>query len=141
MINPVAMAYAEHSPVGVISGPPTLAGRLGNPFFHHLVKDYAGQQRVFTEVTCATTVLTRPENAAEEIDRVLETCLNIKRPGYIEIPIDMTSVEIQVPDTPAKCITAPLVNHVALQEAAGEISTAFKKAERPVLYAGIGVRR
>jgi indolepyruvate decarboxylase len=141
MINPVAMAYAEHSPVVVISGAPALAGRLENPFFHHLVKDYASQQRVFTEVTCATTVLTRPENAAEEIDRVLETCLNLKRPGYIEIPIDMTSVEIQVPDTPAKCITAPLVNHVALQEAAGEILTAFEKAKRPVLYAGIGVRR
>ena len=141
MINPVAMAYAEHSSVVVISGAPAFAGRLENPFFHHLVKDYASQQRVFAEVTCATTVLTRHENAAEEIDRVLENCLNLKRPGYIEIPLDMTSVEIQVPDTPAQCITAPLANPVALQEAAGEILAAFEYAKRPVLYIGMGVRR
>ncbi|MGW8195089.1 MAG: thiamine pyrophosphate-binding protein, partial [Desulforhopalus sp.] len=40
MINPVAMAYAEHSPVIVISGAPAVAGRRENPAFHHLVKGY-----------------------------------------------------------------------------------------------------
>jgi len=141
MINPVAMAYAEHSPVVVISGAPELAGRQENPSFHHLVKDYGSQQRVFAEVTCATTSLTDPASAAAEIDRVLDACLSFKRPGYIEIPRDMTAVEIPIPESPAKCFTGPAVDSEALQEAAGEILAACRNAKRPVLYTGVGLRR
>lgn len=141
MINPVAMAYAELSPVIVISGAPALAGRRESPAFHHLVKDYGSQQRVFAEVTCATAVLNNVETAAGEIDRVLAACLSCKRPGYIEIPIDMTSVEIEIPETPVGSAGGPSTNFAALQEAAGEIVTAFERARCPVLYAGVGIRR
>jgi indolepyruvate decarboxylase len=141
MINPVAMAYAEHSPVVVISGAPAIAGRRESLVFHHLVKDYGSQQRVFAEVTYASASLTEATSAASEIDRVLDACLSFKRPGYIEIPLDMTAVEIPIPDTPAKCFTGPSANTDAVQEAAGEIVSAFLHAERPVLYAGVGIRR
>lgn len=141
MINPTAMAYAEQSPVVVISGAPNIRGRKAEPFFHHLVKDYGSQQRIFAEVTCATTALNEASTAADEIDRVLSTCLLQKRPGYIEIPIDMTAMEIEVPDK------SPAVDHdtavptAAVIEAAGEINAALEKARRPVLYAGVGIRR
>jgi indolepyruvate decarboxylase len=141
MINPVAMAYAEHSPVIVISGAPAIAGRRRNPVFHHLVKDYGSQQRIFDEVTCASASLTEAARAASEIDRVIDACLSFKRPGYIEIPLDMTSVEIPVPEIPPKCFAGPSTNISAVQEAAREIIVAFENAERPVLYAGIGIRR
>jgi indolepyruvate decarboxylase len=141
MINPVAMAYAEHSPVVIISGAPALAGRHENPAFHHLVKDYSSQRRVFAEVTCATTDLNQPEIAAAEIDRVLEECLSLKRPGYIEIPVDMTRVDITVPESPPKLATGPALNREAMREAAKEIAAAFHRAKRPVLYTGIGLRR
>lgn len=141
MINPVAMAYAEHSPVIVISGAPAIAGRRENPVFHHLVKDYGSQQRIFDEVTCASAFLSDAARAASEIDRVIDTCLSFKRPGYIEIPLDMTSVEIPVPDIPPKCFAGPSTSTAAVQEAAREIVVAFENAERPVLYAGVGIRR
>lgn len=141
MINPVAMAYAELSPVVIISGAPAVAGRKKDPAFHHLVKDYGSQQRIFEEVTCATAALTDTGTAAEEINRVLDACLTFKRPGYIEIPLDMTAVEIPVPDMPAKCYTGPASNLAAVEEAAREITSAFENAERPVLYTGVGIRR
>ncbi len=141
MINPVAMAYAEHSPVVVISGAPAIAGRRDNPAFHHLVKDYESQQRIFEEITCATASLTETASAASEIDRVLDACLTFKRPGYIEIPRDMVAVEIPVPLIPAKCFSGTSANEAAVQEAIWEIITAFEDADRPVLYAGVGVRR
>lgn len=141
MINPVAMAYAELSPVVIISGAPAVAGRKENPAFHHLVKDYGSQQRVFEEVTCATACLTDTRTAAAEINRVLDACLTFKRPGYIEIPLDMTAVEIPVPDSPTKIHTGPPANNAAIEEAAKEIESAFEQAEKPVLYAGVGIRR
>ncbi len=141
MINPVAMAYAELSPVVIISGAPAIAGRKKDPAFHHLVKDYGSQQRIFEEVTCATAALTNTGTAAEEINRVLEACMTFKRPGYIEIPLDMPGIEIPIPDTPKTCFTAPPTNTAAMQEAAREIVTAFEIAERPVLYTGVGIRR
>ncbi|WP_136808789.1 alpha-keto acid decarboxylase family protein [Desulfosediminicola flagellatus] len=141
MINPVAMAYAELSPLVVISGAPAIAGRMENPAFHHLVKDYGSQQRVFEEVTCATSALTNTVTAAEEINRVLDACLTFKRPGYIEIPLDMTAIEIPVPEIPAKCHSGPSTNNAAMKEAAREILAAFEQAERPILYTGVGVRR
>ncbi|MGB3209187.1 MAG: thiamine pyrophosphate-dependent enzyme [Desulforhopalus sp.] len=141
MVNPMAMAYAEHSPVVVISGAPAVTGRLANPAFHHLVKDYGSQQRVFAEVTCATASLTDAMSAASEIDRVLDACLRLKRPGYIEIPLDMTDAEIPIPTKPANCSAGPSTNEAAVHEAAMEIVSAFESAERPVLYAGVGIRR
>ena len=141
MINPVAMAYAEHSPVVVISGAPALEGRMDNPVFHHLVKDYQSQQRVYEEVTCTTAALTEPHNAASEIDRVLDACLTLKRPGYIEIPRDMTSIQIPVPAEPARCYTGPSLDMTAMEEAANEIIVAFETSKNPVLYIGVGIRR
>ncbi|MFW2368669.1 MAG: alpha-keto acid decarboxylase family protein [Desulforhopalus sp.] len=141
MVNPVAMAYAEHSPVVIISGAPAVAGRHENPAFHHLVKDYNSQRRVFAEVTCATTVLSEPDIAALEIDRVLDDCLTLKRPVYIEIPVDMTREDIVVPETPLRCSTGPVVNSEAMVEAGAEIVAAFNRAKCPILYTGVGLRR
>ncbi|WP_136799334.1 alpha-keto acid decarboxylase family protein [Desulfosediminicola ganghwensis] len=141
MINPMAMAYAENSPVVVISGAPNVCGRKTEPSFHHLVKDYGSQHRIFKEVTCATAALNEAATAADEIDRVLTACLAEKRPGYLEIPIDMTSVEIPTPPKPSAPDQDRPVNTAAIIEAAGEISAALEKARRPVLYAGVGIRR
>lgn len=141
MINPVAMAYAECSPILVVSGAPAVAGRKKQLAFHHLVKDYGSQLRVFKEVTCDTAALTNARTAAEEINRVLESCLTQKKPGYIEIPLDMTSVEIPVPELPDTISTEPITNTDAVEEAAEEILSRFNAAERPVLFAGVGIRR
>ena len=98
MTNTTGQAYAEESPVLVISGAPSLGERQRHPLIHHKVRTYDTQHRVFQHLTAAAAVLDTPEDALREIDRVLDAVLRLKRPGYIELPRDI--VECQVPRVP-----------------------------------------
>ncbi|HKI98967.1 MAG TPA: thiamine pyrophosphate-dependent enzyme [bacterium] len=140
MVNPVAMAYAEHSPVLVISGAPEVGGRHADLRVHHMVKDFDSQRKVFAEVTVATATLDNPGTALTEVDRVLEAVVTQKRPGYIEIPRDMTNVPA-APSTHRPTGHDGEGNPEALAEALREIRALLSQAKHPVLYAGVGVRR
>src|SRR3954463_7153386 len=90
--NTTAEAFAEKSPVVVISGAPGIKEREKNPLLHHKVREFDTQKRVFEQLTIASTVLNDPQTAFQEIDRVLHAALRYKRPVYIELPRDMVSV-------------------------------------------------
>src|SRR5256714_10107088 len=90
--NPVAGAFAEKSPVVVISGAPGMKEREKNPLLHHKVREFDTQKKVFEQLTVASTVLCDPQTAFQEIDRVLHAALRFKRPVYIELPRDMVAV-------------------------------------------------
>ena len=90
--NSIAGAYAEKSPVVVITGSPGLRERIHNPLLHHMVRDFRTQYDVFEKLCVAGTELADPLTAFSEIDRVLATCARYKRPVYIEIPRDMVHV-------------------------------------------------
>src|SRR5205085_6303420 len=94
VLNAIAGAYAEKSPVVVISGAPGRKDREKDPLLHHKVKTFETQRRVYDEVTVASTVLLDEERAAYEIVRCVEACLRHKRPVYIEVPHDMVDREI-----------------------------------------------
>ncbi len=137
MVNAVATAYAEKSPLVVISGAPGAAeGEMGLGL-HHQVKHLDSQLLVFREVTCAQAVLDDPASAPEEIARVLTACRELSRPVYIEFPRDMVDADCRgVPGyKPAK--TLP----VAAQDCAEEVMELLKAAERPALLLGVEVRR
>src|ERR671934_285750 len=87
--NPVAGAFAEKSPVVVISGAPAMREREKNPLLHHKVREFDTQKKVFEQLTIASTVLGDPQTAFQEIDRVLHAALRYKRPVYIELPRDL----------------------------------------------------
>jgi indolepyruvate decarboxylase len=140
MVNPVAMAYAEHSPVLVISGAPEIGGRNADLYVHHMVKDFDSQRKVFTEVTVATACLDNPETALDEVERVLQAVVNEKRPGYLEIPRDMTNVPA-APATPRPAGPDGDAHPEALAEAVAEVRALLSAAASPVLFAGVGVRR
>src|SRR5437762_1773275 len=89
--NPTAQAFAEKSPVVVISGTPGTKERVKNPLLHHKVRDFDTQHKVFEQLTVASTVLSDPETALREIDRVLAAAMRYRRPVYIELPRDMIS--------------------------------------------------
>src|SRR5580692_3963261 len=89
--NATAQAYAEKSPVVVISGSPGMKERDKNPLLHHKVRDFDTQFKIFEQITAASTVLEDAQTAQKEIDRVLEAALRYKRPVYIEIPRDMVA--------------------------------------------------
>src|SRR5690606_34167888 len=97
--NSIAGAYAEKSPVVVISGAPGLRERPANPLLHHKVRDFRTQIDVFEKLCVTTAELSDPVTAFREIDRVLDACVRFKRPVYIELPRDMVDVVPQISHT------------------------------------------
>src|SRR3990170_1362938 len=122
VLNAIAGAYAEKSPVVVISGAPGRKDRERDPLLHHKVKTFETQRRVYDEVTVAATTLLDEERAAAEIVRCVEACLRHKRPVYIEVPHDMVDREIPVnlpaetpaPQSDAETLAAALAETLTL---------------------------
>ncbi len=139
LCNSVAGAYAEKSPVVVISGAPGLAERVNNPLLHHRVRDFRTQLEVFDKICVAVTDLCEPQNAFLEIDRVLAACVRWKRPVYIELPRDLVKY---VPQDPRRFSPAPLVSDPdALSEAVHEAAAWINSCQRPVIIAGVELHR
>src|SRR5438105_11995571 len=90
--NTTAEAFAEKSSVVIISGAPGMKEREKNPLLHHKVREFDTQEKVFEQLTIASTVLSDPQTAFQEIDRVLHAALRYKRPVYVELPRDQVFV-------------------------------------------------
>jgi indolepyruvate decarboxylase len=61
--NSIAGAYAEKSPVIVISGSPGIDERHNDPLLHHKVRDFQTQRDVFEKITVASASLDDPLTA------------------------------------------------------------------------------
>ena len=132
--NTTAQAYAEKSPVVVISGAPGMNERLRNPLLHHKVRDFDTQLKVFEQLTEAATVLDNPRTAAREIDRVLSAAVRHKRPVYIELPRDMVNQPVTV--EPQLARPSPEPDPIALREAVTEALMVQKRDEVLALIRG-----
>lgn len=132
-VNAVGQAYAENSPLVVISGGPGVTERSKYLHLHHKVRSYDTHQRVMNEVTEQSLIIDNPITATSEIDRALNTALTLKRPVYIEIPRDMC--EIEVNDEPHPIKEQP-VDEKALSESLNEVVKLLNKAKNPVIIAG-----
>lgn len=141
MLNSVACAYAEKSPVIVISGGPSPKDRKKDPMVHHKVRTFDTQRRIFEEVTCANTILLDLENAAQEIARVVREVKKCKRPGYIEIPFDLVDQEITIPSDIYKEEPAEISDKEVLETCVQELTTKINNAKQPVILAGEELQR
>ncbi len=137
--NTTAEAFAEKSPVVVISGAPGMKERAKNPLLHHKVRDFDTQKKVFEQLTVAATVLNDPQTAFQEVDRVLHAARRFKRPVYIELPRDIVGMaglahhqprEVPEPSDPR-----------ALRAALAEAASMIGHARRPVILADVEVHR
>ncbi len=137
--NSIAGAYAEKSPVVVISGSPGLSERKGGALLHHMVRDFRTQIEVFEKFTIAAAELNDPLTAFSEIDRVLDACDRFKRPVYIELPRDMVHVVPPVAHGYAR--PAYENNEEATAEAIAETKERLAAAKKPVILAGVEVHR
>jgi TPP-dependent 2-oxoacid decarboxylase len=50
-VNAIACAYAERSPVVLLTGSPGLSERIRMPYMHHMVRDFSTQREVFERMT------------------------------------------------------------------------------------------
>ena len=139
MLNSVACAYAEKSPVLVISGGPSPSDRQADALLHHKVRTFDTQRRIFEEVTCANTVLLDTETAADEIIRVVEEMEAQSRPGYIEIPFDIVDMPIREPSRRNKPV--PHSDTENLQACIEDAVDVISKSKQPVIIADIELHR
>ena len=138
MVNPVAAAYAEKSPVIVISGGPGLADRSTGLLVHHQARQLHSQVQVYREVTCDQVILEDPAQAPELLARALKNCIIESRPVYIEVPRD------RVFDACDPVPVLPLTSDCdtdALDACTDEIIEALGRARSPVLMVGVEIRR
>lgn len=137
LVNPIAAAYAEKSPVVVISGAPGISERRGRLLLHHQVKALDTQLRVFREVTCDQVQIDDAARAPWDIARVLQSARTHSRPVYIELPRDM--VNEPCAPVPPSIISAP--DPAAVSACVEEILRRLRNASSPVLMVGVEVRR
>lgn len=140
VVNAVAGAYAESSPVVVISGAPGVKEQLEDPLLHHRFGPFTFQREIFERITCATAVLDDPVMAFRQIDRTLTMARRHGKPVYIELPRDQVAVTgypapvADVPDVPDS-------DEAALAEAVAETVELLAQAEFPVAVAGVELHR
>ena len=139
LANSIAGAYAEKSPVVLISGAPGIRERVNNPLLHHRVREWHTQLDVFEKICAASREIVDPATAFRDIDFMLDTAHRLKRPVYIELPRDMVSV---VPDQ-IRPYAAPRVQSDASApgEAVKEAVARIEAAKKPVIIAGVELHR
>lgn len=137
--NTTAQAFAEKSPVVVISGAPGIGERVKRPLLHHMVRRFDTQLKVFEELTVASALLDDGQTAAQEIDRVFEEALRQKRPVYLELPRDRVTTTVHPGQR--RPVAQQLVDDAALHEAVSEAVALINRAEKPVILAGVEMLR
>ncbi len=137
VVNSIAGAYAERSPVVVIAGAPGARERTSGFLLHHQARTVDTQLAVFREITCDQAVLTDPAAAPAQIARVLRSAREMSLPVYIEFPRDMVDAQVEpiAPLPPRRADTD------ALAECAEEILARIEKASSPVLVVDVEIRR
>lgn len=139
LCNSIAGAYAEKSPVVVISGAPGMDERRSDPLLHHRVRDFNTQREVFEKITVASASLDDPLTAFREIDRCLEAAVRYKRPVYLELPRDRVHSEALFPHEPS--VEKYQSNKDALKESLEEAKEMINNCSKPVIIAGVEIHR
>lgn len=138
-VNAVAGAYAESSPIIVISGAPGVREQRDDPLIHHRFGPFMFQREIFERITCATVVLNDPAIAFRQIDRAIAAARQFCKPVYIEIPRDLILVEGY--PMPAEVIEPFACDEKALSEAIAETTELMAKSTSPIVIAGVELHR
>lgn len=137
MVNAVALAYAEKSPLIVISGAPGKYESEAGLSLHHQVKTLDSQMRIYAEITCEQIRIDDAAHAPLQIAHALRRALACSQPVYIELPRDMVKLPcLRVPDH-----VADEADKTAIRACASEILRRLAASRRPVLMVGVEVRR
>ena len=137
IVNSIAGAYAERSPVVVIAGAPGARERTSGFLLHHQARTVDTQLAVFREITCHQAVLTDPLTAPAQIASVLRGAREMSLPVYLEFPRDMVAIEVE----PVVALPPRHADAGALAECADEILACIQAATAPVALVDAEIRR
>jgi len=157
IVNAVAQAFSEKSPLVVISGAPGINQRQGNRFLpHHKVQNFDTQQKIFEHITIDSALIQDPFSAPREIDRVLSSAISYKLPVYLELPRDIEALRIVKThnhDFVSNSFSTTYRSSVfgqnlfnetdneELKEALSESLEMIKSSKKPVIIAGVELHR
>ncbi len=137
MVNATAAAFAEKSPVVVVSAGPGVDEAGSGLLLHHQAKSLDSQYQIFAEITCDRARLDDVDRAPAQIARVLRSCLTYSQPVYLEVPRDMVRVACRWV-LPA---SVPAFDAEALSACVDEILVRLRAAKAAALMVGVEVRR
>ena len=141
LCNSIAGAYAEKSPVLVISGSPGTKERNEDFLLHHVVKSFDNQHKVFKNITCHSVVLDDATTAGWKIDDALERLKHYKQPGYIELLRDVAEQPIRYDVYRQGTPLTKQSDENYLKDALLEVEELIKKSKNPVIMAGVQISR
>lgn len=137
MVNATAAAFAEKSPVVVVSAGPGIGEASSGLLLHHQARSLDSQYQIYAEITCDRARLDEVDRAPVQIARVLRSCLTYSQPVYLEIPRDLVATACR----PALAAPVPAYDADALSACVDEILARLRDAESAVLMVGVEVRR
>jgi TPP-dependent 2-oxoacid decarboxylase len=140
VLNALAGAYAEQVPVIIVSGAPPARRRESHAMVHHLISSYYLQLDICKRMTADAAILTDPESAPDDIDRVVAACVAGKLPVYLELPVDVAVAECPVPGE-LHIPMPPPSDEDALGECVAEVVALLDAAEHPLILAGVELMR
>lgn len=141
LCNSIAGAYAEKSPVIVISGSPGIKERNEDFLLHHVVKSFDNQFKIFKNITCHSVILDDATTAGWQIDHALEMLKEHKQPVYIELPRDIAEQPIKYDVYRQGTPVAIKSDEENLKDSMKEVFEWIKSAENPVIMAGVQIVR
>lgn len=139
VVNAVAGAYAEKSPLIVISGAPGIGERVTNPLLHHKVKSFYTQLKIYEKLAVTSVIIEEPSLAPQLIDETMIECIRQKRPVYIELPRDVVHRKCPAPK-PLELVLEKSDPDV-LKEVLSEAKSMLSDAENPVILGGVEIHR
>ncbi|NOV28681.1 alpha-keto acid decarboxylase family protein [Methylomonas sp. ZR1] len=138
-VNAIAGAYAESSPVVLISGAPGVGEQKDDPLIHHRFGPFTFQREIFERISCASVVLNDPVIAFRQIDHAIEAARRFCKPVYIELPRDLVMAEGY--PMPTESVEQFTSDQTALSEALAETMALLSKAKSPMIVAGVELHR
>jgi TPP-dependent 2-oxoacid decarboxylase len=142
VINAAAGAYSDDLPVLVVSGGPNTNDAPAGHRIHHTLGelDFYQAERCFAPVVAKTFNIRNLVEAPQVIDAAITTCLQSRKPVYLEIACNLAGAAIPAPSALTLPPCPPPTDRLALDAAVEAIAGRINSAVKPVLIAGVKLR-
>jgi len=142
MINAIAGAYVERSPVVVINGGPTAANLANLHQFDVVFSHSIGQDATDLNAYKLVTAYAARAGAVAEVPTVVDTAISTaikkKRPAYIEINMGIWDSACSMPAGPLMIANPPAGTE---QQLAAAIVGLIRAAQAPLILVGTEIQR
>jgi indolepyruvate decarboxylase len=118
-----------------------MARRNANALVHHVANRHDTQLEIFRKLTVDSALLTDADSAPAMIDRVLASCVALKRPVYLELPMDVAKAPCARPPATPPSVAARASDPKALEACVAEVAARLDAAKNPVVLVGTEISR